>query len=100
MTAATMTTGQDISLYIGGCGAPGAVFCQMLHGKVTKTTEKAVQITCTDTRADTINGRAVWLPKKAIQAGKDGGLKLAHWFTASGYTAWFLENVNVSGVSA
>lgn len=95
-----LTSGQQISLYIGGCVAPGAVFVQMLHGQITKTTEKAVQITCTDTRSDAINGRAVWFPKKAIQTGKDGMPKLARWYTATGYTAWYLDNVNVSGVSA
>jgi hypothetical protein len=96
-----METGTSISIAIGGAVAHSAVICAMLHGTISRTTEKAVCVTFD-------NKSSLWFPKSALIAvnsivnpGSFSHYKTARWFRMDEAAARIADRaVSISGVSA
>jgi hypothetical protein len=59
--------GLDVSILIGGAVCHSAVAVRMIHGRITRTTPKAIQLTDRD-------GRQLWLPRFCLEQFGGGGV--------------------------
>jgi len=78
-TAPKIAEGDQIAVRLTVATGHCAIGMQSIYGRVSRTTEKAVEVTTFE------DGRRVWLPRKALVSGAErGGFKLfavARWFT-------------------
>lgn len=93
-----LAEGDGVALMIGGGASGSCVVTEIVHTRVSKATEKAVELTDRE-------GRAAWYPRRAlvkvIVSGRgDVHADIARWFRP-GWTHWNQwKNASVSGVSA
>ena len=92
ITATQIAEGDRITVTLSVATAHCAIGTNSITGEVTKTTEKAIQITTY------VDQRIVWLPKKALVKGnynnKINIFSIAKWFHPD-IQHWKAANVNV-----
>ncbi|GGJ55831.1 hypothetical protein [Deinococcus roseus] len=93
--------GNRVCILIASALAHSALFTQFLHGTITRTTPKALQIQIDDphTPNSRVHQKTLWLPRRAL-IEKEKSTHLAKWFIPDRYTSHLLENLPQSGVSA
>lgn len=80
-----MVYNDEISIRIGGAVGFGVVCVDIIHGYISKATEKAVQFR-------RLGGQeTIWLPKKALVQIGENNYKLARWFRPDKWQQKFFE---------
>ena len=93
-----LAIGDDVCLLIGGAVGLTCVVVETIHARVTKATDKAVELTDHE-------GRAAWYPRKALVKQQASGYgtchaSIAHWLRPSWSHRQQWSKANVGGVSA